>query len=64
MAKDKGRRDIDERLKLDPKLAEEVKKMGDYPLHPIVTKISQKFGAFNLIRNARNKRQVDIESIE
>ena len=56
--------DIDPRLLADKALADEVKRMGDYPLHPLVEKIYQKFGAFNLIRNARNGRQVAIESIE
>ena len=45
----------------DAQLEAEAKRMGDYELKPVVTKIHQKVGLFNLIRNARNKRQVDIE---
>jgi hypothetical protein len=49
------------KLKLDKQLEDEVKRMGDYPLHPLISKISQRLGAFNLVRNARNQKQVDIE---
>jgi hypothetical protein len=52
---------VDKRLKKDPKLEAEAKRLGDYELNPIVSKITSKLGSFNIIRNARNKRQVDIE---
>lgn len=51
---------VDPKLKADKELEDEAKRMGDYELHPLVGKVHQKFGAFNLIRNARNARQVEI----
>ncbi len=50
-------------LKPNKELEAEVKRLQDYPVHPLVSKISQKLGAFNLVRNARNQKQVDIEEI-
>ena len=47
-------------LEHDAEVEAEAKKLGDYQLHPIVEKIHHKLGAFNLIRNARNARQVEI----
>lgn len=48
-------------LKANKDLEAEAKRMGDYPLHPLVSRISQRFGLFNMVRNARNQNQVDIE---
>lgn len=52
-----------EMLKANPELEAEAKRMGDIPLHPVVSRIQQRFGMFNMIRNARNKNQVDINKI-
>ncbi len=52
------------KMKFDADLAAEADKMGAYKLHPVVTKIHQRFGGFNLIRNARDQKQVDIEKID
>ena len=53
-----------EMLKSNPELEAEAKRIGDIPLHPLVSRIHQRLGAFNLIRNARNKNQVDINRID
>jgi hypothetical protein len=50
-------------LSHDKALEEEAKRLGSYDLHPLITKVHSKLGAFNLIRNAANKRQVDIGKI-
>lgn len=52
------------KLKADPALEAEVTKMGQANLHPWVEKIQHKFGTFNVIRNARNQRQVDLSKID
>jgi len=54
----------EKKLQADAALEAEAKKLGDYPLHPIISSIQHKFGSFNLIRNARNKNQVDIQKID
>jgi hypothetical protein len=54
----------DDRLKEDAELEAEAKRLGDYPLHPLVKRVTNKLGAFNLIRNARNKNQVEIERLD
>ena len=53
--------DVDPRFKANPQLEEEVKKMTNSEMHPLVTKIQQRFGMFNLIRNSRNQKQIEIE---
>lgn len=58
-----GNESVDPRLKDDADLEAAVKNLQDRELHPLVSRITHKFGAFNLIRNARNKKQVDIEEI-
>lgn len=50
-------------LQPNPQLEAEVKRLGDYPLHPLISKISSKLGAFNIVRNARNQKQVDVEDL-
>lgn len=57
-------KDVDARLKHDKALEDESKKLGQYEMHPLVTKIHSKFGFGNLVRNAANKRKVDIEGID
>lgn len=64
MATDDKKRGIDERLKHDKGLEEEAKRLGAYKVHPLLTKIHSKMGQFNVIRNAANKRQVEIEGID
>lgn len=51
-------------LKHDDSIEAEAKRLGDYDLHPAITSITSKLGAFNLIRNARNKRQVEVQKID
>lgn len=50
-------------LQPDVALEAEAQKMGANPMHPLVAKITQRLGAFNLIRNARNEKTVEIEQI-
>lgn len=44
----------------DEALEAEVKRMGDYPVHPLVSKVTSRMGLLNVIRNARNKNQVEV----
>jgi hypothetical protein len=62
MSDDKG--GIDKRLIHDKKLEEEAKRLGDYQMHPLLTRIHSKMGLANLLRNDRNKTKVDIENLE
>lgn len=50
-------------LKHDKKLEDEATRLGQYEMHPLLTRIHSKLGGMNLIRNAANKRKVDVESI-
>lgn len=62
---EKAKRDeIDPKFKLDQGLEEEAKKLGAYEMHPLLSKISSKFGLTNMVRNAQNKNKVDIEKLE
>ncbi len=45
-------------------LEDQAKKMGAYEVSPIVTRIHQKIGIFNLIRNAKNAREVAVKSAD
>ena len=56
--------ETDKRLEHDKKMEEEAKKLGQYEMHPLVSKIHSKFGFTNLVRNAANKRKVDVENLE
>jgi hypothetical protein len=50
-------------LKADDALEAEAKKLGDYELHPMISRIQHRLGSLNIIRNARNKNQVEIEKV-
>lgn len=47
-------------LEPDAKLESQAKAAGAYPTHPAIERMASKLGAFNLIKNARNRRQVDV----
>lgn len=51
-------------LKADKELEAEATKMGANPMHPLVSQVTQRLGAFNLVRNKRNERTVEMEKIQ
>jgi hypothetical protein len=55
---------VDSQLRPDAALEAEAQKLHALPLHPLITRIHQKMGALNLIRNARNERQAAIDEAE
>lgn len=50
------------KLKPDEELEQEAQKTG-YAVHPIISRITHRLGAFNMIRNAKNEREVEIDKI-
>lgn len=56
--------EIDERLKADKELEDRLKARGDVPLHSLVERITHRLGSLNIIRNARNQKQEDINKID
>jgi hypothetical protein len=60
MADDK----IDPRLRPDAEKEAKARIHGSYSIHPVIDRITKKFGAFNLIRNAKNDREARIEEID
>jgi hypothetical protein len=55
---------VDPKLSGDDALEAHVQSAKDaLEVHPLITRIQHKFGAFNFIRNARNAKQAAIDDI-
>lgn len=52
------------KLKPDKDLEAEAVKMGANPMHPLVSRITQRLGVFNLVRNKANEKTVELERIK
>lgn len=50
------------KLKPDEELEAAAQKTG-YSVHPIISRITHRLGAFNIIRNAKNEREVEIDKV-
>lgn len=51
-------------FKPNDKLETKVQKDGDYPKSKVVDSITRKLGLLNVIRNARNEKQSQMNDIE
>ena len=51
------------KLKSDKDLEVKAEKAGGYKVHPLVTQIAHRLGAFNIVRNAANERTVDLDEL-
>lgn len=49
------------KLQPDQELEDQAQKAGAYPLHDIVSRVTHRFGALNIIRNAANERTVELD---
>ena len=56
--------EIDKRLYADDDLEAEATKRGAFELHPWIKKIQHKAGMLNVIRNAKNAREVQVKKAE